>query len=87
MVIQFYCRWDLNATWDNSDAWSQQNQWTTQPSNPRYQVEQQYNIATNNTRSVINKTVAPTQPPPPPPRPGGGSGLFVSETAFPSWDD
>lgn len=70
----------MSTTWDNSDAWSShQNQ-----SSPRYQVEQQYNIATNNTRSVINK-IAP--PPSSSTSSAGGSGLFVSENAFPSWDD
>ncbi|KAI7815696.1 cationic amino acid transporter [Rhyzopertha dominica] len=78
-------RWDTNATWDDS-AWSQanQNQWS-QPSTQQYQVEQQYNIQTNNTRSVISKPSRPNPPSVPPPT--TTPGLFVSETAFPSWDD
>ncbi|KAF7278993.1 hypothetical protein GWI33_007798 [Rhynchophorus ferrugineus] len=87
--------WNPNTTWDHTPSWalpqqSQNNSWNQ----PQYQVEQQYNVETNNTRSVINKGQGLSRPAPPPKPPGGptsstsGSNLFINDpTAFPTWDD
>lgn len=53
---------------------------------PQYsQVETQYNMNTNNTRSVINKPAKPA--PPPAPRRQDSKDLFISEQEFPKWED
>lgn len=97
--------WDPNTAWDQN-AWSQpttQNHWS-QLNSQQYQIEQQYNMDTNNTKSVINKTTSSSRPIPKPPsrpvppRPSpvdpppsdsspNSSSLFISESAFPTWDD
>ncbi|KAI4465570.1 inner membrane transporter ygji-related [Holotrichia oblita] len=103
---QINYEWDPHTVWTH-DTWSEpaaQTQWS-QPNSQQYQVEQQYNIQTNNTKSVINKTSSssrpiPSRPPsrPIPPRPSpvdpppqnkspASSSLFISETAFPTWED
>ncbi|KRT85863.1 hypothetical protein AMK59_2319, partial [Oryctes borbonicus] len=101
---QINYEWDPNVSWEQN-TWSQspmENQWS-QPNSQQYQVEQQYNIQTNNTKSVINKTSSSSRPIPPrppsrpvPPRPSpvdpspqspASSSLFISESAFPTWDD
>ncbi|XP_044729384.1 cationic amino acid transporter 2 [Chrysoperla carnea] len=48
------------------------------------QIETQYNVNTNNTRSVINR---PQGTRPPPPRRVDSKDLFISEQEFPKWDD
>ncbi|CAG9768695.1 unnamed protein product [Ceutorhynchus assimilis] len=82
--------WTPNMDWDHTPSWAQQQSANTW-SQPQYQVEQQYNVQTNNTRSVINKS-NPTPVPPSRTQTGGttsgGAALFVNDpTAFPSWDD
>lgn len=89
--------WDPNKAWDHTPSWAQ-----PQPEPQRYQVEQHYNVETNNTRSLINKT-APSKPSPSSTKPAptkptlsntqlsaqkSGESLFVSDPlAFAKWDD
>lgn len=83
--------WDPKSAWDTDSAWGAA---PTSGTTNQYQVEQQYNMSTNNTRSVINKPVSGTT------AASGvgstststsgtvGSTMFVSDPlAFPSWDD
>lgn len=80
--------WNPKTNWDHQPSWAQpqqqQPQWA-QPTTQQYQVEQQYNLATNNTRSVINKSNTATATSSN--ANNSGTPLFVSETQFPSWDD
>lgn len=79
--------WNPKMNWDHQPSWAQpqqQPQWA-QPTTQQYQVEQQYNLATNNTRSVINKSNTATATSSN--ANNSGTPLFVSETQFPSWDD
>uniref|UniRef100_A0A6P7GBB8 Uncharacterized protein LOC114339982 n=1 Tax=Diabrotica virgifera virgifera TaxID=50390 RepID=A0A6P7GBB8_DIAVI len=95
--------WDPNKSWDHGPAWAQpaqpQNPATSQPQ--LYQVEQRYNVNTNNTKSVINKSNPPVTRPSTKPstQPAGSqsssqpsasnsSNLFVSDPlAYANWDD
>lgn len=52
--------WDPNKAWE-APSWAQPS---PQPEPQIYQVEQRYNVETNNTRSVINKPT-PSRPTPP----------------------
>ncbi|XP_065164736.1 cationic amino acid transporter 2 [Atheta coriaria] len=83
--------WDPKSAWDTDSAWGAA---PTSGTTNQYQVEQQYNMSTNNTRSVINKPTSGTT------AASGvgstststsgtvGSTMFVSDPlAFPSWDD
>ncbi|XP_018565516.1 cationic amino acid transporter 2 [Anoplophora glabripennis] len=76
--------WEPNKTWDHCPSWAQpqaQNN-ISQPAAQQYQVEQRYNVETNNTKSVINKSNPTTQ------TTSSTSGLFVSDPmAFAKWDD
>ncbi|KAJ8982448.1 hypothetical protein NQ317_010188 [Molorchus minor] len=74
--------WNPNTTW-SQPSWAQpqaQNDINQPPPARQYQVEQRYNVATNNTQSVINKSNPSTQT--------THSDLFVSDPlAFAKWDD
>ncbi|KAJ8938484.1 hypothetical protein NQ318_007120, partial [Aromia moschata] len=75
--------WNPNKVWDHMPSWAQpqaQND-TNQPTARQYQVEQRYNVETNNTKSVINKSNPSSQA-------AKTSDLFVSDPlAFAKWDD
>ncbi|GLV37799.1 uncharacterized protein CBL_06499 [Carabus blaptoides fortunei] len=81
---EYSTNWDPNATWDQKDPTSttttqQQQPWAPPPPQSQYrQVEQQYNVQTNNTRSVINNFASNRT---------ASQDLFISESAFPTWDD
>ncbi|XP_056633072.1 high affinity cationic amino acid transporter 1 [Diorhabda sublineata] len=56
--------WDPTKAWDHGPAWAQ----PPPPAQPQlYQVEQHYNVNTNNTKSVINKSKPTTSRPSPKP--------------------
>ncbi|CAG9825044.1 unnamed protein product [Phaedon cochleariae] len=74
--------WDPKAAWDHQPSWAQ-TQASTEPSPQpkRYQVEQRYNVETNDTKSVINRASPNTATAEP-------SSLFVSDPlAYAKWDD
>nr|XP_023020498.1 cationic amino acid transporter 2-like [Leptinotarsa decemlineata] len=72
--------WDPNKSWDHRPSWAQpQNE---SPPPQLYQVEQRYNVDTNDTKSVINRVAPNAQ------TTSSASGLFVSDPlAFAKWDD
>lgn len=75
--------WEPNKNWDHCPSWAQpqaQNN-ISRPVAQQYQVEQRYNVETNNTKSVINKSNPTMQT-------TSTSNLFVSDPmAFAKWDD
>ncbi|XP_060517879.1 probable cationic amino acid transporter isoform X2 [Cylas formicarius] len=95
--------WNPNTTWDHQPSWAlppqpQANSWGQQ----QYQVEQQYNVETNNTRSVISNIAKSTNPfnsgvgekttaevtKRGTVAPAAGGSMFVSDPlAFANWDD
>ncbi|KAJ8918455.1 hypothetical protein NQ315_008152 [Exocentrus adspersus] len=76
--------WDPNKSWDHCPSWAQPQAQNQQPTH-QYQVEQRYNVQTNNTKSVINKSNPSTTQTT---TTTSSSGLFVSDPlAFAKWDD
>ncbi|KAK9888876.1 hypothetical protein WA026_001097 [Henosepilachna vigintioctopunctata] len=72
--------WQPNMNWDHQPSWAQNNHQPQQPA--RFQLEQRYDVHTNDTRSVLNRNV------PPPKAPSSTKNdLFVDENLFPTWDD
>ncbi|XP_044752454.1 probable cationic amino acid transporter isoform X1 [Coccinella septempunctata] len=70
--------WNPTIAWEQP-SWSQPQQQNQEPA--RFQLEQRYDIHTNDTRSVLNRC------PPPAPSSTKSGALFVDETLFPKWDD
>ncbi|KAL3280941.1 hypothetical protein HHI36_004168 [Cryptolaemus montrouzieri] len=66
--------WNPKMTWDHQPSWAQPQQ--QQPT--RFQMEQRYDVHTNDTRSVLNR---------PAPQQTSKNDLFVDDSLFPSWDD
>ncbi|XP_018319576.1 probable cationic amino acid transporter [Agrilus planipennis] len=81
-----YNNWD--TSWNQADPWSTTTQqWSGAPgTDQQFQVEQQYNMKSNTTRSVISDA-APQSHVSSTGGKGQGTSLFLSDNAFPTWDD